>query len=185
MNSVVALLGRPDTPTDGVADHCAFLGRALGSSRRGFQHRARSGSRQKHGSARSGSLWKFERGLAREDGSLLQYTALGWSRRGFPFGAVAAILLMRMRGVRCGVVFHEPFRQGGDRNLAWKDTIRGACQDWVIRALHRFSQMSIFTLPLSKISWIAAEDPKAFVIPIAANIPEESPGANSALRVAQ
>ncbi|MFZ3380510.1 MAG: glycosyltransferase family 4 protein [Candidatus Acidiferrales bacterium] len=182
MNSVVALLGRPDTPTDGVADHCAFLGRAL--ARRGVDFSiVRAPALDKSGMRALWRLWKFSADW-RGKWVLLQYTALGWSRRGFPFGAVAAILLMRIRGVRCGVVFHEPFRQGGDRDLAWKDTFRGACQDWVIRALHRFSQMSIFTLPLSKISWIAAEDPKAFVIPIAANIPEEFPGANSALRVA-
>ena len=29
LNSVVALLGRPDSPTDGVADYCGFLRRAL------------------------------------------------------------------------------------------------------------------------------------------------------------
>ena len=29
MPTLVALLGRPDTPTDGVADYCAFLAKAL------------------------------------------------------------------------------------------------------------------------------------------------------------
>ncbi len=29
MPTLVALLGRPDTPTDGVEDYCIFLGRAL------------------------------------------------------------------------------------------------------------------------------------------------------------
>ena len=158
MNSVVALLGRPDTPTDGVADHCAFLGRAL--ARRGVDFSSVRAPALDRSWLRA--LWRLWQMSADWRGKwvLLQYTALGWSRRGFPFGAVAAILLMRTRGVRCGVVFHEPFRQGGDRNLAWKDALRGACQDWVIRALHRFSRMSIFTLPLAKISWIAREGPK-------------------------
>ncbi len=170
MNSVLALLGRPDTPTDGVADHCAFLGRAL--TRRGVEFTVVRAPAAEESWLRSlGQLWRMTAAW-RDKWVLLQYTALGWSRRGFPFAAVAAILLLRSRGIRCGVVFHEPFRQGGDRNLAWIDALRGACQDWTIRALHRFARISIVTLPLNKIPWLAPGDPKAVVIPIAANIPE-------------
>ena len=53
-------------------------------------------------------------GVAALDGAdriLLQYTALSWSRRGIPFGAVATLGVLRSRGVRCVVVFHEPSRQ--------------------------------------------------------------------------
>lgn len=187
MKSVLALLGRPDTPSDGVADHCAFLGRAL--TRRGVDFTiVRAPATDKSWLRSLSRLWRMSAAW-RDQWVLLQYTALGWSRRGFPFAAVAAILLLRSRGVRCGVVFHEPFRQGGDRNLAWKDAIRGACQDWTIRALHRFARISIVTLPLDKIPWLAAKDPKAAVIPIAANIPEgpsrpdlAPPGGNSSNR---
>ena len=35
MSSLVALLGRRDTPVDGVEDYCAFLGEAL--ARRGVE----------------------------------------------------------------------------------------------------------------------------------------------------
>ncbi len=177
MNSVVALLGRPDTPTDGVADHCAFLGRAL--ARRGVDFTiVRAPATEESWFRALWQLWQMS-GAWRGKWMLLQYTALGWSRRGFPFAAVAAILLMRLRGVRCGVVFHEPFRQG-DRNVVWKDAIRGACQDWIIRALHRFARISIFTLPLAKIPWLAPQDHRAVAIPIAANVPEEPPSADSA-----
>jgi glycosyltransferase involved in cell wall biosynthesis len=170
VNSVVALLGRPDTPTDGVADHCTFLGRAL--TRRGVDFTIVRAPAAEESWLRSlGELWRMSAAW-RDQWVLLQYTALGWSRRGFPFAAVAAILLLRLRGIRCGVVFHEPFRQGGDRNLGWKDALRGTCQDWTIRALHRFARISIVTLPLNKIPWLATGDSKAVVIPIAANIPE-------------
>ncbi len=178
MNSIVALLGRPDTPTDGVADHCAFLGRAL--TRRGVDFSIVRAPALERGLLRAlCQFWRMSVAW-RDKWVLLQYTALGWSRRGFPFAALAAILLLRVRGIRCGVVFHEPFRQLGDRNLPWKDTIRGTCQDWIIHTLHRFSNIGIFTLPLHKISWLAADDPKAAVIPIAANIPEELPRIGSA-----
>lgn len=177
MNSVVALLGRPDTPTDGVADHCAFLGRAL--ARRGVDFTiVRAPAVEESWFRALWQLWQMSAAW-RGKWMLLQYTALGWSRRGFPFAAVAAIMLMRLRGVRCGVVFHEPFRQG-DRNVVWKDAIRGACQDWIIRTLHRFAQISIVTLPLAKIPWLARQDHKAVAIPIAANVPEEPPSADSA-----
>ena len=178
MNSVVALLGRPDSPTDGVADHCEFLGRAL--ARRGVDFTiVRAPAVEENWFRFLRQLWRVS---ARRRGKwiLLQYTALAWSRRGFPFRAVAAILLMRTRGVFCGVVFHEPFRQLGDSNLVWKDAIRGVCQDWIIRSLHRFSRMSIVTLPIAKIPWLTPDDPKAVSIPIAANIPEEFPHADFA-----
>ena len=177
MNSVVALLGRPDGPTDGVADYCAFLGRAL--ERRGVDFKIARAPASEEGWLRAlRQLWRVSVQW-RGKWVLLQYTALAWSRHGFPLGAVAVIVLMRTHGVRCGVVFHEPFRQGDDRNFTWKDAIRGRCQEWVIHTLHRFSQMSIFTLPLDKISWIVPGDPKSVYIPIAANIPEELPRADS------
>jgi hypothetical protein len=173
VNSVVALLGRPDTPTDGVADHCAFLGRALG--RRGVDFSiVRAPATEESWLRALWQLWRISASW-RDKWVLLQYTALGWSRRGFPFAAVAAILLLRLRGIRCGAVFHEPFRQLGDRNLGLKNAVRGACQDSVIRSLHRIAHIGIFTLPLGKISWLAPDDPKAAMIPIAANIPEELP----------
>ena len=48
---------------------------------------------------------------------LVQYTALGWSRRGFPFGALAVLVILRRGGARVAVVFHEPDRQAGSSLL--------------------------------------------------------------------
>ncbi len=100
---------------------------------------------------------------------LLQYTALSWSRRGFPFAALLVVAILRRSGARVAVVFHEPHRQGG---LRWPDRIRGACQDWVIQKMYRWTAKSIFTVPIDTITWLPRDEDKAAFIPIGANIPE-------------
>jgi glycosyltransferase involved in cell wall biosynthesis len=163
----IALLGRPDAPTDGVADYCAFLATALES--REIQMSLARVSWMEDGWF--GGLQKLWRESIEWRGQwvLLQYTALSWSRRGFPFGAQAVLAILRRRGVRCAVVFHEPNRQGGSRLL---QRVRGACQDWVIRKLYKGASKSIFTVPLETVAWLPAGEDKAAFIPIGANIPE-------------
>jgi len=166
-NTLVALLGRRDTPTDGVADYCGFLATALES--REIQVSLARVSWMEDGWL--GGLRKLWRESIEWRGQwvLLQYTALSWSRRGFPFGALAALAILRRRGVRCAVVFHEPNRQGGSNLL---QSGRGACQDWVIRKLYDRASKSIFTVPLETVAWLPAGEDKAAFIPIGANIPE-------------
>jgi len=163
----IALLGRRDNPTDGVEDYCNFLGRAL--ARQGVEFKTKRVEWMDQGWARG--LWKLRRECAEWKGSwvLLQYTALGWSRRGFPFGAVLTLAILHRRGKRCAVVFHEPFALGGPR---WIDKIRCACQSWVLRRLHSRSDKSIMTAPLETIDWLQQADRKAAFVPIGANIPE-------------
>ena len=100
---------------------------------------------------------------------LLQYTALAWSRRGFSFGALAVLAMLRRGGARVAVVFHEPDRQRGSGML---QGIRGACQDWVIRRLYKGATKAIFADPLETILWLPKNDVKAAFIPIGANVPE-------------
>lgn len=104
----------------------------------------------------------------RGDWVLLQYTALGWSRRGFPFGAVAAFGILRWRGARCAVVFHE---SSGIRGPRWIDRARESCQGWVIRRLCHGAEKIIVTRPVETIDWLASGGEKATFVPIGANIP--------------
>lgn len=165
-----ALLGRRDTPTDGIEDYCFFLGNALMD--KGVQLRqARVGWAEEGWLGALRELWR-ESAAWERSWVLLQYTAMAWSRRGFPFGALAAQAIVRRRGLRCAVVFHEPFRQGGER---WIDRLRGVCQDWVIRRLYAGAAKAIFLDPLGKIAWLPDGATKATFIPIGANIPEENP----------
>jgi glycosyltransferase involved in cell wall biosynthesis len=169
MNSLVALLGRRDTPVDGVEDYCAFLGEAL--SRRGVEFTQARVNWVDRGWA--GALRQLRREAAGWRGRwvLLQYTALGWSKRGFPFWAVIVLRLLRRRGARTAVVFHEPYRQG-ERWPRLIDRIRGRCQDWVIRKLYEDCQTPIFVDPLATITWLPKTDRKSIFVPIGANIPE-------------
>jgi glycosyltransferase involved in cell wall biosynthesis len=165
----VAILGRRDFPTDGVEDYCAFLAKALDAQ--GTQMSlARLSWMEKGWFNGLRQLWR-ESAAWRREWVLLQYTALSWSRRGFPFGAVAVLAVLRRRGVRCAVVFHEPDRQAGSGLL---QEIRGACQDWVIHKLYRGASKSIFTAPLETVAWLPKGEDKAAFIPIGANIPERA-----------
>jgi glycosyltransferase involved in cell wall biosynthesis len=169
MKPIVALLGRRDAQSDGVQDYCEFLGAGL--EQLGIELTiARVEWNQSGWLGAMKELWRVSEAW-RARWVMLHYTALGWSRRGFPFGAVAAILLLRTRGVKCGVVFHEPYRQG-ERNVSWMRRLRGACQELVIHNLHRVAVRSIFTIPLRMISWLPKRDTKSVFIPIGANVPE-------------
>src|SRR5271170_4310028 len=100
----IALLGRRDTPVDGVEDYCTFLGRALGA--RGIELKHARVPWMENGWI-GGLRW-----LARECAAwrgqwvIVQYTALIWSRRGFPFLALAVLAVLRRAGARVAVVFH-------------------------------------------------------------------------------
>jgi glycosyltransferase involved in cell wall biosynthesis len=163
----VALLGQRDTPTDGVEDYCTFLGKALAGENVQLRNE-RVLWTEKGWLAALRWLW-VESANWREGWVLLQYTAMAWSQRGFPFGAMAVMSILRQRGVRCAVVFHEPFRQNGER---WIDLLRGRCQEWIIRRLYAGAIKAVFLDPLEKIPWLLHRAAKATFIPIGANIPE-------------
>ncbi len=169
----VALLGRRDAAADGVEDYCTFLGRAL--ARRKIElHLVRVNWNERGWLS---ALRRLSRDCAEWRGGwvLLQYTALGWSRRGFPVGAWAALKILRRRGVRCAVVFHEPGRQM--ESGRWIERLRGACQDWVVRGLYRGAPKSVFADRLESIPWLPPGGAKAAFIPIGANIPASPPRA--------
>lgn len=166
----VAVLGRRDEPADGVEDYCSYLSKALGRNAvRLRQIRVRWDADGWLAALRS--LWTDSATRA-SSWALLQYTTLAWSRRGVPFGAWIVLRLLRWRGLRCAVVFHEATRQAGER---WVDRFRGACQDWVIRRLYSGANVAVFLDPIDRISWVPRSASKAMFIPIGANIPESEP----------
>jgi glycosyltransferase involved in cell wall biosynthesis len=163
----IALLGRRDTPADGIADYCANLGHAL--AKRGIELRlARVDWVQR---AWLGALQDLFRESKDWRGKwiLLQYTALGWSRRGIPVGALVPLVILRLRGARCAIVFHEPWGTAGPRLI---DRIRHTIQNWTVRTLYRSSQKSIFTEPLNTIPWLSSVAERSAFIPVGSNIPE-------------
>jgi len=163
----IALLGRRDTPADGLQDYCIFLGEAL--ARHGVQLKfARVEWVERGWIPGLSQVWR-ESTNWRGKWVLLQYTALGWSRRGFPLGALATLAIARGRGARCAVVFHEPFGLSGPR---WINRVRESCQNLVVRSLHRFAHKCVFTIPLETVPWLEKAEHKSVFAPIGANIPE-------------
>jgi glycosyltransferase involved in cell wall biosynthesis len=166
--SWIALLGRRDMPTDGLEDYCTFLSRALA------QQGVRLDLARVEWFERGWvpALWAIRRESAAWCGKwvLIQYTGLGWSRRGFPIGVLFALAIARRRGCRCAVVFHEFTRQSVSARPI--DRIRGRCQQWVIEKLYRAAAKCVFTVPLEKVDWLPPDDRKSAFVPIGANIPE-------------
>jgi glycosyltransferase involved in cell wall biosynthesis len=169
---IVALVGRRDEPTDGVADYCAWLGGALGEY--GYRlETVRLGWPERGWHSTLTDLDEMAEAW-RGRWVLLQFTTLAWSRRGFPLQAPRILDALVKRGVHCGVVFHDFAPLGGSRLI---DRARHFCQLRVYETLYERAGRAIFTVPTDKISWLPEQREKAVFIPVGANCPELSPGA--------
>ena len=166
---VIALLGRPDAPTDAVEEYCRYLGEALMAE--GFEliiervaWHERGWARAVRGLRRKAKGW-------RGAWALVQYTALAWSARGFPLRFPRVLRTLRGAGVRVGVVFHDVEPYGGTRVI---DGVRRSVQLRVMLQALRLSDAAVFTVPMERISWIKREFSKGSFIPVGANLPASS-----------
>ena len=162
----IALLGRADAPTDAVEEYCRYLGEAL--RKQGISLATervawmdRGWPRALRSLRRHAKAWK---GMY----VLVQYTALGWSRRGFPRRFIRVLRILKAAGSRVAVVYHdvEPFAV-----KRWLDGVRRRSQLRVMRAALELSDTAVFTVPLEKISWIQSHPANAVFIPVGANFP--------------
>src|ERR1700685_1678811 len=132
-----ALLGRRDEPTDGVADFCDFLGKALVPRNIALQ------AEQLHwfedGWPRALASLDSQSKNWRGEWVLLQYTALAWSRRGFPVGALRAARVLHRNGARLGVIFHDAV---GFEVARLRDRARLRIQYMIMRNLYHRSERS-------------------------------------------
>ncbi len=172
---LIALLGRWDEPTDGVVNYCSWLGRALEA--RGWTLEPARVPWAQRGWMASLRWLRQQRSGWRGRWVIVQYTALTWSRWGFPFGFLAVLHELRRGGTRCAIVFHDPTAYGGQRLV---DRLRRACQHWVMRRAYRWANLSILTIPLEKAPWLPARPDKAVFIPVGAILPEPRASANAA-----
>jgi glycosyltransferase involved in cell wall biosynthesis len=163
---IIALIGRRDEPTDGVWDYCRWLGGSLVDH--GYQFETirmnwlelgwRAALAELKNNAKSwGGCWV-----------LLQYTALAWSKQGFPTRVPSIFVTLKQMGIHCGVVFHDFHPFGGNRVV---DRARSRCQQIVLRRTYAASDLAIFSAPLQKVTWLHTREPKAVFIPIGANCP--------------
>lgn len=166
---LLALLGKLETPTDGVEDYCRWLSRAL--LRSGWQLECLYMRWPKGWIAALVWLWR-ESASWQGRWVCVQYTAFSWSRSGFPFGLLAALWILRHRGARCAVVLHDPGPCSGQR---WIDRLRRFAQVPILRTAYRLVDRAIFTVDLAKATWLSGNRDKAVFIPVGANLPGTSP----------
>lgn len=162
----VALLGRRDEPTDAVEEYCRYLGAALQAIGISFDlvrvRWTELGWRRALQEVRRQAMdWK-------NDWVFVQYTALAWSRRGFPLRVVSLLRTVKKSGIRCAIVFHDAEPYSGDRIV---DRIRRILQLNTMRETARLANLAVLTVPLEKIAWLPADCHDAVFIPVGANLP--------------
>lgn len=163
----LVLLGRLDLPTDGVRDYCSQLSEAF--ARRGEHLDIVEMRWENQGWPKAvRQLWRDSR-LWRGRWVLFQYTALMWSRRGFPIGALAALWILKLRGAKTCVVFHD-IRY--DQAREWKQRVRVAFQYRTMRLALRWAVRFVLTVPASQVPWLPKNSAKAVFIPVGSGIPE-------------
>jgi glycosyltransferase involved in cell wall biosynthesis len=164
--ALIGLLGRLDRPTDALRDYCLRLSEALG--RRGVVFTLREARWERDGWIRTlWSLWKEGRAWQGQ-WLLVQYTGLMWSRHGFPLAVPLLLGLLKARGCRVAVVFHD-VRAGLYKR--WIHRRQLDVQYWVMRTAYRLAERSVITIPLDRVPWLPADSRKAVFIPVGANIP--------------
>lgn len=163
----IALLGRRDEPTDAVEEYCRLLGGAL--AEHSFQVEIRRVPWNEHGWAASLNALKLQAESWRGRWVLVQYTSLAWSSRGFPQRFLRVLAVLRRAGARIAVVFHDAEPFGGSRLV---DRIRRGAQVRVMRSAVAFSDCSVLTVPVERLSWLSATQEHVCFIPVGANLPQ-------------
>lgn len=162
---VIMLLGRRDEPTDAVRDYANCLSDAL--RQRGVSCGTREIRWHERGwFAALRKLWNESRAW-RGQWVVLHYTALMWSRRGFPLAAALILSVLKLRGCRTAVVFHDVYAIAGSR---WIDRVRISFQEQIMRRLSKSAVLTILPVPVDSASWLPALAQSIF-IPIGANVP--------------
>ena len=163
---IIALLGARDYPADALEDYCRLLGGAFKESGCDFEL-LRVAWAERGWPRALRELWRSCAGW-KGDWVLVQYTALAWSRRGFPPRFLLVLGVLKLRRVRTAVIFHDPQPYGGKRLV---DRVRRVSQRIVMRCAYGLSNASVLTVPLEQVTWLPARASMANFIPVGANLP--------------
>lgn len=145
----IALLGRKDEPTDAVEEYCRYLADALQAH--DIQLEIRRVPWEVHGWPGALHAVRLQATRWRDTWVLVQYTALGWSARGFPQKVLRALKILKSAGARVGIVFHDVEPYSGTRLI---DSVRRFVQVRTMRRALALADLAIFTVPLYKLSWL-------------------------------
>ncbi len=168
---IIALLGRRDTPTDAVEEYCAYVASAMKPL--GFETELVRVPWAEEGWTTALADLRRKAASWRGGWVMLQYTALAWSQRGIPFGALRVVRALRSSGadLQTGIVFHDARPYPGNRLV---DSARRSLQRFVMRRLYHLADRIILSLPADKIDWLPFPPDKAVFIPIGGNLPDFS-----------
>ncbi|HEV2523218.1 MAG TPA: glycosyltransferase [Candidatus Acidoferrales bacterium] len=170
--ALVALLGRRDEPTDGVEDYCVCLGKALARGGISFEL-ARVHWAERGWLAALRRMWR-ESADWRGRWVFVQYTALGWSRRGFPLGFLPVLFVLRRRKLSTAVVFHDAAAYPGTRCI---DRVRRAIQQLVMKkTAARVDRIILPAASDNNLVWLKCRQGKTIFIPVGSNIPAPPQG---------
>lgn len=165
MGDIILLLGRPDAPTDGVADHAEHLSAALRA-----EGVASSVVRLPVDAGRNAALDAARSTARAHPGAwfLVQYTALAWSPRALPTLVLHLLRAIREEGGRTAIVFHDVRPYEGSRP---QDRVRRFVQAHVMRRAARMADRAIAPLPADRLRWMLDEGSARFAtVPIGANL---------------
>lgn len=168
---VIALLGRKDEPTDAVEEYCRYLGAALQAH--DIQMHIRRVPWELQGWRDALHALQLQAADWRDTWVVVQYTALAWSARGFPFRFLRVLRLLKSAGARIGIVFHdvEPF--SSPRLI---DQLRRRAQSHVMRTAMELCDLAILPVVPEKLTWLEAIPSKTAFVPVGPNLPfPESP----------
>jgi hypothetical protein len=164
----VALLGREDEPTDALEDYCKLLGHTL--HKKGYTleiSRINWAERGWRSALRDVDKRISEQGCG---WVLVQYTALSWSRHGFPLHFTRMIDVLKGAGLHVLIVFHDPQPFGGSR---WRDRLRRRVQLAVMLRAAQLADKIVSTISPDCVPWM--QDPairvKTLLLPVGSNLP--------------
>jgi glycosyltransferase involved in cell wall biosynthesis len=163
--SAIMLFGRKDEPTDAVRDYANYLSAALRARAAVCENWEMRWHEQGWFPALS-KLWIASRNW-RGRWAVLHYTALMWSRRGFPAALPLIVKMLKLRGCRVAVVFHDVHAVAGSR---WVDQLRVSLQERIMRHLSGRADRAIITIPAENVPWLTVPQPGTEFIPVGANV---------------
>jgi glycosyltransferase involved in cell wall biosynthesis len=168
---IIALLGRRDEPTDAIEAYCRHLGDALRAL--GIEMELARVSWSERGWTTALREMRCKAYTWRGAWVLLQYTALAWSGHGFPLRVRRVINELHDMGAHVAIVYHDVEPYAGGRIV---DKVRRRAQSYIMRHALMNTELSVFTVPPEKLSWMPPRDQKVIFVPVGANLP--SPAQN-------
>lgn len=166
-NSIIILLGQQQALADGVFDYTEKLEKSL--TQKGVECDRFPMQWREWGWLKALQWLWVESGQWRDRWVIAQFTASAWSKLALPVMFVVVVGLLKIRGVKTAIMFHEVQGYPGER-LKYK--IRRWVQLWIIRIAMKLADRSIFNVDLEQLTWLPVASSQATFIPVGSNMPE-------------